>query len=128
MKSLQIYDPAMCCSTGVCGPSVDQKLAGLAADVAYFKAKGVEVERFNLGHQPEVFASNSLILSEMGSEAEHLPIFMVDGVIRAKAKYPDRAELAGWLGIDADLETAKPRKELKMAASICCEGSGESCC
>ena len=24
MKKMVIYDPAMCCSTGVCGPSVDK--------------------------------------------------------------------------------------------------------
>jgi len=25
-QTLQIFDPAMCCSTGVCGPEVDTKL------------------------------------------------------------------------------------------------------
>ena len=84
MKTLQIFDPAMCCSTGICGPSVDQKLISLAADVAFFKSQGVVVERFNLGHQPDAFASNPLVLSEMGAEAENLPIYLVDGTILAK--------------------------------------------
>ena len=26
MSKLEIFDPAMCCSTGVCGPSVDPEL------------------------------------------------------------------------------------------------------
>jgi len=26
MKTIEIFDPAMCCSSGVCGPSVDPKL------------------------------------------------------------------------------------------------------
>jgi len=71
MKTLQIFDPAMCCSTGVCGPSVDQTLVKLAADVAFLKSKGVTVERFNLAHQPEAFTANPLVIAEMGAAAEH---------------------------------------------------------
>ena len=26
MKKMMIFEPAMCCSTGVCGPSVDENL------------------------------------------------------------------------------------------------------
>lgn len=126
MKTLQIYDPAMCCSTGVCGPTVDQKLVRLAADVSYLKSQGIKVERFNLGHQPEAFAANPLVLSEMGSEAENLPIFVIEGVVKAKATYPDRQELAGWFGLDATAASGTPKAELKMASTKCCEGEG--CC
>lgn len=128
MKSLQIYDPAMCCSTGVCGPSVDPKLVKLAADVAFLKSKGVSVERFNLGHQPEAFTANHLVLSEMGAEAENLPLFIVDGKVMAKATYPGRAELASWLGIEAEAASDKPRVELTMASAKCCDSEGEGCC
>lgn len=126
MKTLQIYDPAMCCSTGVCGPSVDQKLVRLAADVSFLKSRGIKVERFNLGHQPEAFAANPLVLSEMGSEAEYLPIFVIDGDVKAKATYPDRQELAGWFGLDATAASGTPQAELKMASTKCCESEG--CC
>lgn len=128
MKTLQIFDPAMCCSTGVCGPSVDTKLVNLASDVAFLKSQGVEVERFNLGHQPEAFASNPLVLSEMGAEAENLPVFVVGGVVKAKGAYPDRQQLAAWFGLDASVTSEKPKAELKMAASKCCEGESEGCC
>ena len=119
MKTLKIYDPAMCCSTGVCGPSVDQKLVNLAADVAFLKSQGVAVERYNLAHQPEAFTANPTVVAEMGAEAELLPIFVVDGAVVAKAMYPSRAELAAWVGL---------RTELKMAAEKCCEGAPEGCC
>lgn len=121
MRKLQIFDPAMCCSSGVCGPTVDQKLVKLAADVAFLKSKGIVVERFNLAHQPEAFTQNPLVLSEMGAEAESLPIFLVDGQIRAKATYPDRSELASWFGLEAGVT------ELKMASQPCCS-SEEGCC
>lgn len=128
MKTLQIFDPAMCCSTGVCGPSVDQKLVKLAADVAFLKSQGVIVERFSLAHQPQAFTTNQTVLDEMGAEAEHLPIFLVDGELKAKATYPSRAELAGWFGLDVGTSREKPRTELKMATTKCCESGDEGCC
>lgn len=128
MKTLQIYDPAMCCSTGVCGPSVDEKLVKLAADVAFLKSKGVTVERFNLAHQPDAFTANPIVMDEMGAEAEHLPIFLVDGELKAKATYPCRNELAGWFGLEAGTSSEKPRTELMMASSKCCDSGEEGCC
>lgn len=122
MKTLQIYDPAMCCSTGVCGPSVDQKLVRLAADVGFLKSKGITVERFNLAHQPEAFTANPLVLAEMGAEAENLPLFLVDGKLQAKGKYPDRAEIASWFGLEAGVTP------LKMAKTPCCTPGEEGCC
>lgn len=123
MKTLKIYDPAMCCSTGVCGPSVDPKLVKLAADVAFLKSHGVQVERFNLGHQPGAFTADPLVLSEMGSEAEHLPLFLVDGECKAKGRYPDRKELAGWFGVEPSI-----RNELRVVTPCCDDPKSEGCC
>ena len=128
MRTLEIYDPAMCCSTGVCGPSVDQRLVKLSADISFLKSRGVIVQRFNLAHQPAAFTSNPVVLAEMGAEAEHLPLFIVDGQVCARASYPDREELSRWFGIEPAMAPAGPRSELKMATSKCCESEGESCC
>lgn len=125
MKTLQIFDPAMCCSTGICGPSVDTKLVELAADVAFLISKGVKVERFNLGHQPNEFATNQLVMSEMGAEAEHLPIFVIDGEVKAKGRYPDRSELVSWFGLEGRAGSDELKITVK-ASSACCEGEG--CC
>lgn len=115
MNTLEIFDPAMCCSTGVCGPTVDPKLARLAADAAYLKAMGVQVERHNLAREPQAFAENPLVLAEMGEEAEHLPLFIANGELRAKGRYPARAELAAWFGLEAGASRSKPLASLKMA-------------
>lgn len=128
MKTLQIFDPAMCCSTGVCGPSADPKLLNLAADVAFLKSQGVEVERFNLGHQPAAFASNPLVITEMGAEAENLPIFIVDGVVKAKGTYPDRQQLAAWFDLPASVEGEKSMVEVNMVSAKCCDSGEEGCC
>ena len=118
--TLKVYDPAMCCSTGVCGPSVDTKLVKLASDLSFLKAQGIEVERFNLGHQPDAFANDPLVLEAMGPEAENLPLFVVDGEIKAKATYPCRSELASWFELDTAIARDKPRKELRLIQTDRC--------
>lgn len=50
MKTIRIYDPALCCSTGVCGVEVDPTLVGFAADFEWAKAEGALIERFNLAY------------------------------------------------------------------------------
>lgn len=100
MSKLEVFDPAMCCSTGVCGPSVDGQLVRLAADLAFLKSRGVEVARYNLARDTAAFTSRNEVLAEMGGLAEHLPLFLVDGVVVAKGRYPDRAELGQWCGVE----------------------------
>lgn len=98
---VQVYDPAMCCSTGVCGPSVDPALARFAADLDWLSREGTRVERFNLSQQPADFASNSIVrttLHEQGPEC--LPMILVDGVVVSQGKYPSRAMLAKILGLE----------------------------
>ena len=60
MTKIEVYDGAMCCSTGVCGVDVDQALVNFAADVEWAKQQGVKIERFNLGQQPLQFANGRL--------------------------------------------------------------------
>jgi hypothetical protein len=121
MKTLQIFDPAMCCSTGVCGPSVDQNLVRFAADIEFLKDQGVSVERFNLAHQPAQFTAQASVLAEMGTAAENLPVILANGVVRAKGSYPSRETMAEWFGI-----TASARVPLRMAAP-CCENGDCDC-
>ena len=71
MKTLRVYDPALCCSTGVCGPSVDPDLARFAGDLEWLKSLGVAVERFNLAHQPGAFVEPAVksALENLGDAA-----------------------------------------------------------
>lgn len=117
VSTLTVYDPAMCCSTGICGTDVDQRLVDLAADLDWLKAQGVTVQRFGLSREPEAFVANEAIRQLMQeSEGDDLPAFMVGDVLKAKGRYPDRAELAGWFGIEA-VETVAA-----TAPSSCCGG------
>jgi hypothetical protein len=120
LTTLQIFDPAMCCSTGVCGPEVDTKLVQFAADLDWLKSQGVIVQRHNLSQNPAAFVENKVVqatLTEKGEAA--LPTLLVNGKLAIAGRYPDRAELAALLKVKA---TATPAP----AKSSCCGGS--SCC
>jgi len=100
MKSIQIFDPALCCSTGVCGVDVDQQLVTFSADLDWARQQGAEIQRFNLAQQPMEFANNQIVrnfLERSGEDA--LPLILVDGEVALTGRYPSRAELARWAGL-----------------------------
>lgn len=102
MSIVQVFDPAMCCSTGVCGPSVDPSLTRFAADLDWVKNQGATVTRFNLAQQPADFAADPDVKSALEVSFDGaLPLIKVDGAVKSKGRYPDRAELAAWIGIKA---------------------------
>ena len=102
----------MCCSTGICGTSVDPALVRFAADLAWLKHQGVDVQRFNLSQEPAQFASDGAVkhaLETMGEEA--LPLVKVNQTVMSSGRYPTRDELAVWAGISRDVTVALPRLE-----------------
>jgi AhpD family alkylhydroperoxidase len=99
MGKLQIFDPALCCSTGVCGSEVDQALVEFSADVEWLKRSGGQIERFNLAQQPMAFAEHPVVKSFLEqSGAEGLPLVLLDGNLVLSGRYPSRDELSEWFG------------------------------
>ena len=97
-KTLQVYDPAMCCSTGICGPDVDPELANFAALLSHFEQRGVKVERYNLARQPVAFVQNAqvkILLEKEGVEV--LPVIFHNGELLLKGRYPTREERGEWI-------------------------------
>ncbi len=120
-RRVSVYDPALCCSSGVCGPSVDPALSVAAADLAWLESVGVHVERFNLAQEPQAFAENERVLEVMrGAGESALPIVLLDGEVLARGRYPSRAELARAVVADAPQPTAA------TTTGGCTPGSG--CC
>jgi hypothetical protein len=100
MTTVRVFDPAMCCSTGICGPSVDPRLARFSADLDWLKAHGVSVERFNLAQQPGAFAEDAAVRSTLETKGEAgLPLVRVDDEVKSSGEYPSRAQLAAWAGV-----------------------------
>jgi arsenite methyltransferase len=98
--SLQVFDPAMCCPTGVCGPTVDPQIARFAADLEWLAEKGVPIERFNLAQQPEAVAANGQVKQTLEEDGmDSLPLVLANSVIVSKGVYPTREQLVRWTRI-----------------------------
>lgn len=98
MNKMTIYDPAMCCSTGVCGPAVDPALVQFAGFLAQMKERGVRVERYNLAQQPMAFARSAEVRDLLQKEGpEVLPLIFIDEVLAMKGRYPEHEERAAWI-------------------------------
>ena len=126
MKKIEIYDPSMCCSTGVCGTEVDPKLIQFASDLAWLKQQGVSVERFNLAQQPSAFVANALVAEALKAQGnECLPLLLVEGIISTRSIYPSREQLALLAGVDNEsIECCGGNDE-----EIWCGGNDkDSCC
>lgn len=122
MKKMIIFDPAMCCSTGVCGPSVNPELLRVSTIINNLNSKGILVERYNLTSNPQIFVDNKTINEVlMKKGVDILPVTMVDGKIVKVGSYPTNDEFCTLLGISSDILKA----EAKKSNSCSCKGG---CC
>lgn len=129
MKTIQVYDRPMCCSTGVCGPSVDPVLPRFAADLDTLKNAGHTVERFNLSQQPQAFIDNKEIHALIASKGtDVLPVVVIDGRVVSKGLYPSKEMFLMWTSGDAPPVAAPVASiSLPIADQGCCSGS-PGCC
>ena len=131
MPTIAVFEPALCCNTGVCGEDVDQNLVTFTADMAWLLDQGASITRHNLANDPLAFAHNDAVksfLEIVGSAG--LPLVSVDGVTVATGRYPTRAELAKWAGLESPAAMPAGAVSLSLTEgggeSSCCGGSG--CC
>jgi hypothetical protein len=111
MKTITVYDPPMCCKTGVCGPSVDPKIVQFAGDLEWLKTQGVSVTRYNLAQEPEKFVENSSIKAILKRSGDtELPAILLGEEVVSSGCFPDRGDLVKMAGIevtDIDLKITK---------------------
>ncbi len=125
MKKMVIFDPAMCCSTGVCGPSVDKNLLRVSTVLNRLEKKGVTIERHNLSSNPQIFIDNKVVNKFLVDEGtDILPITMVDGEVVKVKEYPSNEEFVSLLEIPKEYIMSELRA--KKENNSCCGGSG--CC
>ncbi len=122
--TVRVFDPALCCSTGVCGPSIDSDLARFAADLDWLKQQGVVVERYNLAQQPGAFVEHAEVKAALSRGNEVLPLILVGDKIAVEGSYPSRETLAALAGVVV--------RKLPVASG-CCGPSSDgktktSCC
>ena len=118
MKTMKIYEPAMCCPTGLCGVGVDPELLRISAVLNTLKQSGVEVQRFNLSSAPDEFVKSKAVteyLQKFGPEK--LPVVTVEDIIVITGRYPTNAEFTSWLDLSGDVLGVQ-----------CCEAESSCCC
>ncbi len=125
MNNFKIFEPAICCETGVCGVDADTVLITFTADIDWLKKQGVTVQRFNLAQEPAAFIKDPLVKSEITKHGESsLPLLMVDNTVVSRGIYPDRktlAELAGLesLVLSSDISTSGDQTGCGCGSSSC---------
>nr|WP_250230300.1 arsenite efflux transporter metallochaperone ArsD [Anaeropeptidivorans aminofermentans] len=125
MKKMSIYEPAMCCETGICGVGVDPELIRISTVLNALKKNGVGIDRFNLNSAPMAFVNDKVInafINEKGVDG--LPAVTLDGKIIITGRYPTNDEIIKLLEIPESYLTEQ--KETKQNNGCCC--SDGQCC
>lgn len=129
MIKMKIYEPAMCCPTGLCGVGVDPELLRISTALNTLKGKGIVVERFNLTNAPQEFIQNkevNQLITESGVEV--LPITVVDGKVVFTKRYPTNDEFIRVLNIPRSYLSENQKVKAVPRKSGGCGCSGGKCC
>lgn len=122
MSKIEIFDPAMCCSTGICGPGIDPELLRVATTINALTQKGITVIRYGLSSEPQAFVDNKKVNEYlMKEDVEVLPLTIVDGEVVKTKSYPTDEEFAKWAGVSTEEVTAPAPEK----GGCCCSGG---CC
>lgn len=130
MKTMKIYEPAMCCSTGLCGVGVDQELLRISTVLNSLENNGVHVDRFNLTSAPQEFVTNKTVNTYINeSGVDGLPAIVVDDEIVITGRYPSNDEFVKLLDLPISYIGEKvTMEETSETESQGCGCSGGGCC
>ena len=138
MAQIEIFEPGLCCGTGICGVDVDQALVTVSADLDWLRAQHAPIARYNLAQEPVAFVANETVRAFVHTVGqEGLPLTLVDGITALTGRYPSRVELAKWAGLaatpaDGTADTAAVQPDssprlLMMATATGPDADGGSC-
>lgn len=115
MSKLVIYDPAMCCPSGICGVSIDPEIIRVATALHAFRKHGVEVKRFNLTSNPMEFMTQQEVnkaINEKGVDC--LPITVLDNKIVLVGRYPSNQEMCEYVGLSEDVIPKRKKQIIQI--------------
>ena len=117
-----ILDPALCCSTGVCGTEVDDALVQTSINVKWLKSLGHEVHRHNISNDAASFKQYPIAIDKLQRDGVgSLPYILVNDHFALTGRYPDKAEWENLVSEGHDIKqhlTVEP----VPAKSSCCSG------
>ena len=95
---VELFDPPMCCPTGLCGPTLDQTLLDVNEMILALQAEGLAVARYQMTGHPQAFLSNPDVMRMVREkQMAALPISVVRGHVVKVGAYPTLAEIKAFL-------------------------------
>lgn len=99
-KKIEIFEPGMCCPTGLCGPGINPEIMRISTVVNTLEKNNVGIKRYNLTSNTNEFISNKIINDIIKEKGESiLPVTIVNGEIKKTNDYPTNAEFTEWTGV-----------------------------
>jgi len=97
---IEIFDPPMCCPTGICGPTVDQALINLNEMIASLQKEGIQIDRYQMTSNPHAFLSNPEVMKLVQEkQMAALPITVISNKVIKSGAYPTLEEINEVLGV-----------------------------
>lgn len=129
MLILEVFDPPMCCTSGVCGPEPDERLARFSANLDWLKRQGIEVRRHNLAQEPTAFTQRPEVAKILHvTDGSGLPIILVNGNVVSQGDYPSQQKLAELAGLPAQSSSDQQHNRQHTSSSLSVVTPGGSCC
>ena len=98
---IEIFDPPMCCPSGMCGPVIDSALLDVNEAILKVKKQSngqVQIERYLLSQQATKFIQNSEVLELLQTQGTAaLPVTAVNGKVVKQKAYPTYADLQSYI-------------------------------
>ena len=103
--TLEIYEPSLCCESGVCGPEPDKALIDLQNAILLLKKAGVETQRYAINQSPKAFVQNKVVSDYIKANGPgKLPVCLLDGEIIKEGDYPSLDDLKAHIPELKDIE------------------------
>lgn len=115
---LEVFEPAMCCPTGLCGPSIDPELTRIATIHYVLKQRGFDVARYNLASEPNRFVENSAVHAEITKGLDTLPFTVIDGTIVKRGAYMTNDEIAELTGLPVESFAKRDGEKPKVRITL----------
>lgn len=91
---VELFDPPMCCPTGLCGPALDQMLLDVSEMVMALQRENRRVERYQMTSHPSAFLSNAEVMKLVREkQMAALPITVIHGKVIKVGAYPSADEI-----------------------------------
>lgn len=126
MKAVRIYEPVMCCNTGVSGVGIDSELMRMSKLMKIFLKEGIDVKRLDLSKTPQEFMKNTEVMGLIQEKkTDILPITVVEDKVVLMGRYPTNEEFAKFLEIPIGMLEQEAEQERITNDTGCCD---TGCC